>query len=123
MQIQSSMLCGGHRLGAETHQASCKALTLLPLANKHQVPALAHRSPCTRISEVCVYTLPKGKDILDSPRDQTEIVAKRMLVLPEMAVQTSQCDETAFPASQLGLFSLHPAQEKYVFVGKGENTS
>lgn len=47
---------------------------------------------------MCVYSLPTGKDILDSPRDQTEIVAEGMLVLPKLAVQTAQCDGDSLPS-------------------------
>jgi len=39
---------------------------------------------------MCVYTIPTGKDTLDSPRDQTGTTNKGMLVLPRMAVQTPQ---------------------------------
>lgn len=39
---------------------------------------------------MCAQTFRTGKYTLDSPRDQTEAVAAGMLVLPGMAVQTSQ---------------------------------
>lgn len=39
---------------------------------------------------MCAQTFRTGKYTLDSPRDQTEAVAAGALVLPGMAVQTSQ---------------------------------
>lgn len=71
---------------------------------------------------MCVHTLPTGKD-LGSPRGQTETAAEGMLALPKWLCRIPAVMETAFPTAQMGLSSLHPAQEKYVFAGKGENSS